>query len=83
MASSAGVIDISKFSVSVLNDILSQLGNAGRKIIAVSVHNETGRAWSKESVYFESGTSDSNLPSEVEDKQTLLLDAEIFWFFHS
>jgi hypothetical protein len=72
MASSAGVIDTAKFSVSVLNDILSQLGNASRKI-AISIDNQTGRVWNKGSVYFESGTSDSNLPSEVEDKQTLLL----------
>ena len=72
MATSGDVIDTSTFKVSVLNDILSQLGNAGRKI-AISIHNETGRTWSKGSVYFESGTSDSTMPGEVKDKQTMLL----------
>ena len=72
MATSGDVIDTSTFKVSVLNDILGQLGNTGRKI-AISIHNETGRTCSKGSVYFESGTSDSNMPSEVKDKQTMLL----------
>ena len=72
MASSAGVIATSDFSVGLLNDILSQLGNASRKI-AISIHNETGMTWNKGSIYFESGTSDVNLPCEVDSKQTLLL----------
>ena len=50
--------------VDVLKSVLQSLGDINRKI-AIGVWNKTDHPWEAISVYFSSGTSETNLPHNV------------------
>ena len=53
-----------KLGVDVLNTVLTSLRDINRKF-AIGVCNKTEHPWEAISVYFSSGTSETNLPLNV------------------
>ena len=65
LAAIAGsVIAGGSLGVDVLKSVLQSLGDINRKI-AIGVWNKTDHPWEPISVYFSSGTSETNLPHDV------------------
>jgi len=58
------IISAFRSSLGVVADVLEDVEKSERSI-AIGVYNATGRVWTKGSVYFDFGTSDSLLPYEV------------------
>lgn len=65
------VIAGTQLTISLLRTVLNEIASVNRKV-AIGIENKSGYNWDDSSVYFFSGTSDSQLPSSVASGKTRL-----------